>query len=160
MTKASPEVMVVMNTIEIDAELDFFFPEEEIHEILVYLLRFLIPQRNAFLTLRIVSDPEIQILNREFRGKDRPTDVLSFPGIDPGLPFLDLGVIVISLDTLFKQAIAIGHSPNEEFFRLLVHGVLHLLGYDHEISSEEELRMQKKEDECLEILKIFLDSNA
>lgn len=107
-------------------------------------------------SLLLVSDEEIQEYNRERRGKDRPTDVLSFPVAEglPG-PYRILGEVVISTDTLVLQANEIGHSEKEEFYRLLVHGILHLLGYDHEISPEEERRMQRKEDECLDFLEKF-----
>lgn len=147
-----------MNTIEIDDEIDdFFIPIAKIHKILEHLLFFLIPEKQTTLTLRIVTDAGIQILNREFRNKNKPTDVLSFPEIDPGLPVRDLGSVVISKETLSRQAYEMGQNETAEFLRLLVHGVLHLLGYDHEISLNEEERMQKKEDECLEILEKFLD---
>lgn len=103
------------------------------------------------------------------RGKGKTTDVLSFPlefDLAPlssvlqqrkgksssALPPITLGEIVISIDTLKKQALEIGHSEKEEFYRLLVHGFLHLLGYDHERGEEEEQVMKDKEDECLEIL--------
>lgn len=67
-------------------------------------------------------------------------------------PPVALGEIVISIDTLQKQAKEIGHSEKDEFYRLLVHGFLHLLGYDHERGDKEEHIMKLKEDECLEIL--------
>lgn len=103
------------------------------------------------------------------RGKDKTTDVLSFPlefdssplsailqqregKNSDSLPPIALGEIVISIDTLKKQALEIGHSEKDEFYRLLVHGFLHLLGYDHERGEEEERIMKEKEDECLEIL--------
>lgn len=103
------------------------------------------------------------------RGKDQTTDVLSFPlefdsapmqnvlvrrNVLPSesLPPIALGEIVISVDTLERQALQIGHSFKDEFYRLLVHGFLHLLGYDHERGEEEERIMKSKEDECLEIL--------
>lgn len=109
---------------------------------------------------------EINLLRRD---KDKTTDVLSFPlEFDSAplsavladrkgmarhsLPPIALGEIVISVDTLKQQAIEIGHSEKDEFYRLLVHGFLHLLGYDHERGEEEEKIMKLKEDECLEAL--------
>ncbi len=102
------------------------------------------------ISLLLVSDSEIQEVNRLSRGKDKPTDVLSFP-ISENIPgaYKNLGEILISMDTLKRQAKEIGHSQKEEFYRLLVHGILHLLGYDHEISPQEEKRMKRKEDQCL-----------
>lgn len=110
--------------------------------------------KNFFLELNIVSDSEIQKLNLEKRKKNKATDVLSFPLYNPDLkiPVQNLGQIVISYDTMKKQAMEIGHSVKEEFYRLLVHGILHLLGYDHEISVKEEKRMQKKEDRILSLI--------
>ena len=110
--------------------------------------------KDFFLELNIVSDTEIRELNLEKRKKDRATDVLSFPLYNPDLkiPVQNLGQIVISYDTMKKQAKEIGHSLKEEFYRLLVHGILHLLGYDHEVSPEEEKKMQKKEDRILRLI--------
>ncbi|MBE8364208.1 rRNA maturation RNase YbeY [Leptospira borgpetersenii] len=121
------------------------------------------------LGLLLVGDSDMRKINRLRRGKDKTTDVLSFPlefdsaplqnvlqkrtGFDSNsLPPIALGEIVISVDTLEKQAVEIGHSVKDEFYRLLVHGFLHLLGYNHERGEEEERIMKLKEDECLEIL--------
>lgn len=65
---------------------------------------------------------------------------------------LALGDIVISYETCIKQANDIGHSPRDEFWRLFVHGMLHLFGYDHETNSADEARMQAREDELFMIL--------
>jgi rRNA maturation RNase YbeY len=99
------------------------------------------------LSVLLVSDREMRRLNRSWRGRDRPTDVLSFPqadGEDPA-PHGLLGDVVISVDTARRQAaereVAVGHEAD----RLLVHGVLHLLGYDHETSAREERRMRRRE---------------
>jgi len=96
-------------------------------------------------------DPEIHSLNRQYRGKDKPTDVLSFPLADELHPFL-LGDVVISVETATRQAQRRGHSLREELQILLIHGILHLLGYDHEISRSESIRMRRKEREVLKIL--------
>lgn len=95
--------------------------------------------------LLLCDDAHIQDLNRRYRGKDSPTDVLSFPQNDPNL----LGDVVISLETASKQAEEFGHSLQNEVERLLVHGILHLLGYDHETPEEEKL-MKAKEDAALD----------
>lgn len=78
------------------------------------------------------DDPAIQALNRGYRGKDRPTDVLSFPQDDPAL----LGDVVISVPTARRQARAHGHSLAQEVEWLFVHGVLHLLGHDDATDAE------------------------
>ncbi|WP_246050488.1 rRNA maturation RNase YbeY [Leptospira langatensis] len=104
-------------------------------------------------------------INRVRRGKDYATDVLSFPlsfDLEPWNlppikkiktgPILSLGEIVISWDTCKAQAKSIGHSVEEEFFRLFVHGFLHLIGYDHERGEEDEALMKEKEDLCLDLV--------
>ncbi|WP_281951062.1 rRNA maturation RNase YbeY [Nitrosophilus kaiyonis] len=95
--------------------------------------------------LILTDDEEIKKLNKEFRGIDKPTDVLSFPLEDT--PGSMLGVIVISLDKVLDAAQKYGHSPLEEFALLFIHGLLHLLGYDHEKDSGE---MREKEKEIIE----------
>lgn len=106
-------------------------------------------------SLYLVADAEIQGLNRRYRHKDQPTNVLSFPfadGIDPalaGLPIEELGDIVISLDTAGREAKAFGQTFGYRLLWLVTHGLLHLLGYDHERSVEEEQRMQAREEELL-----------
>jgi probable rRNA maturation factor len=102
---------------------------------------------DAELSLLLVSDAEMRKLNRSWRGKDRPTDVLAFAQREGtgGAPDGLLGDVVISVDTARRQATERGHTPGVEAERLLVHGVLHLLGYDHERSPAEARRMQRRE---------------
>ena len=116
-----------------------------------YLTGFKSYELNVFLT----NDIEIQKINLGKRNKNTPTDVLSFPIHTnfPTMPHQILGDIIISIDTLKKQAKEIGHTDVDELYRLLVHGLLHLLGYDHETSKEDEEIMKAKEDECLD--KVF-----
>lgn len=89
----------------------------------------------AALTLLLADDGYLRELNRQYRGEDSPTDVLSFPAGEPVPGFPDvvnyLGDIAISVDQANRQAEAKGHSPIAELQLLAVHGVLHLLGYDH-----------------------------
>ena len=108
-------------------------------------------QRRAELSLALVTDREIHALNRQYRGKDKPTDVLSFPLADTLQPAL-LGDVIISLETAARQAQRRGHSLREELQTLLIHGILHLLGYDHEISRGEAIRMHRKEREVKAVL--------
>ena len=96
---------------------------------------------DAELSILLVSDAEMQRLNRRWRRKDRPTDVLSFPLDTDGL----LGDVVISVDTARRQATEQGTTLGREADRLLIHGLLHLLGYDHERSPAEARRMQRRE---------------
>ncbi len=106
------------------------------------------------ISVLITNDKIIQELNFVKRKKNKPTDVLSFPvsEINILLPHQILGEIINSIETVKVQAIKIGHSIKEEFYRLLVHGILHLLGYDHETSSKKAKKMREKEDECLKLI--------
>ncbi len=93
----------------------------------------------AELTLVLTEDSEVHTLNRQYREVDAPTDVLSFPAgeTDPDTGNLYLGDIVISLPRAQAQAAAEGHSLEDELRLLVVHGVLHLLGYDHADDAEK-----------------------
>jgi probable rRNA maturation factor len=96
---------------------------------------------------------EIRALNLQYRAKDKSTDVLSFPLADELQPHL-LGDVVISVETAARQAQRRRHSLREEIQTLLIHGILHLLGYDHEISRSEAIRMHRKEREVKALLGI------
>ena len=98
------------------------------------------------MSLSFVTDPTIRELNRRYRNRDTPADVLSFPLADEVCPEL-LGDVVISVDTLRRQARQRKRSVADELQRLLIHGILHLLGYDHEVSPAEARRMRKAERE-------------
>lgn len=95
--------------------------------------------------LLVVHNDEIQELNKEHRKIDKPTDVLSFP-LDFEMPNMPLGSIVISVDFVEEKAKEYGHSFNEEFSLLFIHGLLHLLGYDHEVDNGEH---REKEEELI-----------
>lgn len=96
----------------------------------------------------LLGDRSMRELNRRYRGKDRTTDVLSFPmrgGKGPGPASRMLGDIVISVPEAERQARADGETLQRAVDRLLVHGFLHLLGYDHERSEAEARRMEARE---------------
>ena len=96
------------------------------------------------------SDEKIREYNREFRNLDHETDVLSFPFGERNLEGkINLGDIIISIDAAKRQAQELNHSIDEELKILIIHGLLHLLNYDHEIDDGE---MRKKEQELLSIL--------
>ena len=97
------------------------------------------------LSLTLCDDAFIHALNREYRSGDRPTDVLSFPLDDDVL----LGDVVISLDTAAAQAAQRGHELRDELRVLLVHGLLHVLGYDHELGALEHSEMAEAEQRLL-----------
>jgi probable rRNA maturation factor len=118
--------------------------------------RGIAPSRGE-LSVLLVDDREIQDYNRLYRGKDAPTDVLSFSQLEgdgedltllpPDFP-LPIGDIVISIPRMREQAAEYGHGEDREFGFLLVHGLLHLLGFDHQ--NEADLRtMQEMTEELL-----------
>ena len=98
-----------------------------------------------------MTDQTIRELNRQYRNKDKPTDVLSFPLADEVCPTL-LGDVVISIDTARRQARQRKRAFADELRALLIHGILHLLGYDHEVSDSEAVRMRRKERELKALL--------
>ena len=103
-----------------------------------------IGKRESSATIAFVSDYKIRELNKQFRGVDRATDVLSFPAGEK----LNLGDIAVSVDTAAVQAKENGLSLDEEIAQLILHGLLHLSGYDHETDNGEmnrlELRLRRK----------------
>ena len=114
------------------------------------------------LSVIMVDDRTIQGLNREFRGTDSPTDVLSFSQIEEvgarasnlhqlvDLPGTILGDVVISIDTALRQASQYRVTPAERLRTLLIHGTLHLIGYDHERSRVDARRMFARERELID----------
>lgn len=117
---------------------------------LVTLDKISYPLEAAEISLKLTDDEEMRKLNKKHRSLDKTTDVLSFPmnetkNIEENI----LGDIVISVDTLRKQAKKYDMTINDELAFLYVHGLLHLLGYDHEISQTEENNMFKLQNEIL-----------
>ena len=112
---------------------------------------------NAIMNVIIIDNEKIHEINKEYRGIDRPTDVISFALEDDktfvNTDFRVLGDIYISIDKVHEQAKIYGHSERRELSFLTVHGVLHLLGYDH-MKKEDEVVMFKKQDEILNSLGI------
>jgi probable rRNA maturation factor len=98
-------------------------------------------------TIAFVSDKNIQKLNQQFRGIDKATDVLSFPADEPN----NLGDVAISVDTAASQAKDNGLSFENEIAQLILHGLLHLSGYDHETDNGEMNRLELKLRKKLEI---------
>jgi probable rRNA maturation factor len=103
-------------------------------------------EKNAELSVALIGNAEMRKLNAKYRKKDYPTDVLSFPveGIMPEETQL-LGDVIISVDKAIEQARARGHSSEQELITLLIHGVVHLLGYDHERSARDARAMGRLE---------------
>lgn len=131
--------------------------------LLLDLLQFTAKQEDieedAELSLTFVTNAEIQEINRDYRGKDMPTDVISFAleetgegeveikGADVELPRV-LGDIIISVERTSEQATEYGHTFERELGFLAVHGFLHLLGYDH-MNEADERRMFSRQEEVL-----------
>ena len=110
--------------------------------------------QEAELSILLCDDGTIHPLNRDYRGKDKPTDVLSFAQREGEFAFIDdnlLGDVIISMDTTIRQATERQHSVETELRVLLVHGILHLLGYDH-IEDDEAEVMEAKEREILAVI--------
>ena len=118
-------------------------------------------ENDAEVSVTFVDDEGIQELNKKFRNMDKPTDVLSFPLLDyegeSEEPFFDelchnLGDIVISLERARAQANEFGHSFEREVAFLTAHSMLHLLGYDHELSDEDDADMRARQNDIMERL--------
>jgi probable rRNA maturation factor len=117
-------------------------------------------ENDVEVSVTFVDDEGIRELNNKFRGMDKPTDVLSFPLFDfegtdePPVDEIEnmLGDIVVSLEKAQAQADEYGHSFEREVAFLCVHSTLHLLGYDHETSEEDELDMRSRQTAVMEML--------
>lgn len=162
-------------TINIEEEVSFEFPFEH-RELAQKVISFALDYEKfpfeAEICLTIVDNAGIQEINREQRGIDAPTDVLSFPMIsyehagdfsgieDSGDNFNPdtgealLGDIVISAEKVISQADDYGHSPKREYAFLIVHSVLHLLGHDH-MTPEEAAFMENKQTDILNEMNIL-----
>ncbi|MBL8187809.1 MAG: rRNA maturation RNase YbeY [Acidobacteria bacterium] len=107
-----------------------------------------IGRADAELTITFIRDAAMQQLNREYRGKDKPTDVLSFAyhESDDGFAESDthLGDVVISVETASRYAAEFGLTFDREIEHLIIHGTLHLAGYDHETDNGEMNRLERK----------------
>lgn len=136
-----------------------------LEQLLTELLKFALEKENvpqdAEVSVVLTDDAVIRELNRQYRAKDAPTDVLSFAMQEsvPEEEFIEpeqgtermLGDIVISVERAREQAEEYGHSFEREIGYLAVHGILHLLGYDHESQDDREIMRHKEE----ELLKAF-----
>jgi probable rRNA maturation factor len=110
------------------------------------------------IAVRVVGKGESRELNRQWRGKDKPTNVLSFPAPEqskrglPGDTFLPLGDLVICADVVRREAARDGKPVAAHWAHMVVHGALHLAGYDHETGQRERMRMERRE---IAVLKSF-----
>ena len=129
-----------------------FMDEEKINEFVDMILEHekLENTENTYVSFLITTNDVIQNINSEYRGKNTPTDVISFAYNETENigPFDILGDIIISAEKVTEQAKEYGHSTEREFYYVLCHGMLHLLGYDH-IDDEDKKVMREKEEELL-----------
>ena len=113
---------------------------------------------DAEVSVTFADNEYIHGLNNEYRGMDKPTDVLSFPMYDDDFPYDEcqhgctLGDIVISLEKAEEQANELGHDLIREVAFLAIHSTLHLLGYDHELSEEDDADMRARQNDIMERL--------
>lgn len=137
--------------IEIEEGYELPLGEDEIVFICEHVLRDQEVERDCYVSLTVTSNDEIQRLNSEWRGIDRPTDVISLECDRPDDPDLfegepaELGDIVLAPDFVRDNALRLGVAYEDELRLLIVHGMLHLLGYDH-IEEDEAREMEEIED--------------
>ena len=163
--------MTILVENEAERELDFDY-EEVIKSVINKTLETENCPYETEVNVLLTGNGELHTANKEFRGIDRPTDVLSFPMVDYEFPsdfsFVDknpesylnpetdellLGDIMISVDKVYEQADEYGHSRKREFAFLIAHSMLHLLGYDH-IDEAERKVMEVKQEAILDALGI------
>lgn len=144
-------------TYQVDIQADVVIPDQ-IDKVLKTTISITLEQHAApavAVTLLLTDDTRMRQLNQDFRGKNKPTDVLSFPAGDSSPAIRDmlpyLGDIAISMPVARNQARASGHTLIAELQLLAVHGVLHLLGYDH-VLPEDKVRMWSAQEEMLNLL--------
>ena len=138
-----------MNEINITNSTNETIDEKLLYKVANYALEYE-KVSNAVLNIIIVDNEYIHKINREYRGVDRETDVISFALEDDDtfvkLPIRVLGDIYISIDRVKSQALEYGHSETREISFLTVHGILHLLGYDHMKEEDEKVMFAKQEE--------------
>lgn len=141
---------MVKNSYEIIDEYGFSYPKVILKVIKKVLKKENI--KNSVFSIILVDDKKIQQINKEYRNLDKVTDVISFALMDNDKKINSnvkvLGDIFISIPKMKSQASEYGHSETREFAFLIVHGMLHLLGYDH-IKKEDEIIMFAKQEEVL-----------
>jgi len=110
--------------------------------------------QNREIAVRVVAARESQLLNKQWRGKDKPTNVLSFPAppVMAGDEAQPLGDLVICAQVVKDEARRDGKKLEAHWAHMVVHGALHLAGYDHELGERERLRMERRE---ISVLKTF-----
>ncbi|MDK9580607.1 rRNA maturation RNase YbeY [Sneathia sanguinegens] len=134
-------------------KIEEYYDEDKIKEYLEYILKNEkddFDSKTYYISFMLTTNPVIHKINKEYRNVDRPTDVISFAYNETENigPMEVVGDIIISIDKVKEQAKEYGHSDKREFFYLLTHGMLHILGYDH-IEADERKIMREKEERYL-----------
>lgn len=151
-----------MRQVEVFTEGDVKLPykkvsDEFFHSIALAVLEYT-QTDNVTVTIILTDNQYIKNINSEYRGKDYPTDVISFEYRDQMFPVIDgvaeeLGDVYISLEKAEEQSAEFEVTFKDELKRLLIHGILHLLGYDHERSDDDERIMTVLEEEIFDKIK-------
>ena len=158
-------------------KLKIYFEDRQDKQVVTYSMKMLIRRAveetlayedvedGCELSVTFCDDEQIREMNRQFRNIDKSTDVLSFPlfdddGMDAHVEELQcmLGDVVLSLEHALAQAVEFGHTFEREVAFLTVHSVLHLLGYDHELSEEDESDMRRRQSEIMERMGLSVKS--
>ena len=149
------EVLITNEQNTVDINTDF------IKEVAIEIMSFIGLPDNSQLSMVFCDDEAIKELNSQYRNKNEPTDVLSFPiELENFIPEIRmLGDIVISTETAIKQAKEYNHSTETEIVILLIHGLLHLNGYDHIKEDEREIMQSKEKETFKHICEIKKFSN-
>jgi probable rRNA maturation factor len=157
---------------EVEIPLDFDY-KETIERVIAFSIDFVNCPYECEVNVILTDNLNIQVINKEYRGIDAATDVLSFPSVSYEVPAdfavienqvqdffnpetgeLVLGDIVISVERAIGQALEYGHTPLRELAFLTAHSMLHLFGYDH-MEEDQRVEMEKLQNEILDSLKIY-----
>ena len=131
-------IPVFINDEQREDSIDCVLLESQGESILLFL-----ECENQELSVLLANDRKIRTLNKQYRGQDRATDVLSFSYGDEE----EAGDIVISPEVIYENAVRYGEDFLDELLKIIIHGILHIFGYDHEGDEEEARRMFEKQDE-------------
>ena len=147
--------------VQVEFETDFQIPEQRLIEAVEWVLRKDQIEDGAGVSIVIMGDEEIRGLNQQFRSVDAPTDILSFPADPVEIPEdedeeddqLYLGDLLLALPYIQRQAEAEQHTVSDELVLAVIHGTLHLLGYDHD-SAENQTEMWSLQSEALQVMNV------
>ena len=146
-----------MNTFDIFNEIEYKGDYSYLNDVINHTFEVL-NIKNANMSVILIDDEKMHELNKEYRGVDRTTDVLSFALEDNNrinTPVRELGDVFVSIPKMKEQASEYNHSEKRELSFLVCHGLLHLLGYDHTKSQEEEKKQFELQDKILNDLNII-----